>query len=62
MYGFILRMIRKSHYLLQFSRTLLVNPLVPRSDERVTSSYDIHSFSGKRFMRILKLIRKKFLA
>ena len=27
----------------------------PRSDQHVTSPYDIHTFSGKRLMRILKL-------
>ena len=43
------------------SPMLAVNPLTPRSDQHITSPNDIHRFSGKQLMRILKLIRKKFL-
>ena len=35
----------------------LINPLTPRSDEHVTSPYDIQTLSTKQVMRILKLIR-----
>ena len=37
-----------------------VNPSTPRSDQHVTSPCDVHMFSSKQLMRILKLIRKKF--
>ena len=37
-----------------------VNPSTPRSDQHVTSPCDVHIFSSKQLMRILKLIRKKF--
>ena len=37
-----------------------VNPSTPRSDQHVTSPCDVHIFSSKKLMRILKLIRKKF--
>ena len=35
------------------------NPLTPRSDQHVTSPYNIHTLSSHQVMRILKLIRKK---
>ena len=34
--------------------------ITPRSDQHVTSPCDVHMFSSKQLMRILKLIRKKF--
>ena len=39
-----------------------LNPLTPRSDLHVTSPYNIHTLSNKEVMRILKLIRKRFLS
>ena len=38
------------------------NPPTLRSDYHVTSPYNIHSLSGKQVMRILKLIKKKFVS
>ena len=42
------------------AKTKRVNPSTPRSDQHVTSPCDVHMFSSKQLMRILKLIRKKF--
>ena len=39
-----------------------LNPLTPRSDQRVTSPYNIHTLSSKQVMRLLKLIRYKILS
>ena len=41
---------------------LLFNPLTPRSDQQVTSPYNIHTSSHKKVMRILKLIRQKLFS
>ena len=38
------------------------NSITPRSDQHVTSPFDIHRFSSKQLMRKLKLIGKKFLS
>ena len=39
----------------------LVNPLTPKSDQPVTSPYNIHTLSSKQVMRILKIIRQSYL-
>ena len=39
---------------------LMMNPLTPRSDSRVTSPYNIHPLSRKQVMRILKCITRNF--
>ena len=36
-----------------------VNPLTPRSDYHVTSPHNIQTYSSKKVMRILRLIRLK---
>ena len=38
------------------------NSITPRSDQHVTSPFNIYMFSRKQLMRILKLIGKKFLS
>ena len=38
------------------------NSITPRSDQHVTSPFDIHMFSSKQLMRKLKLTGKKFLS
>ena len=39
-----------------------VNPLTPKSDQHVTSPYNIHSLSSKLVMRILKIIACNLLS
>ena len=38
------------------------NPLTPRSDQHVTSPWNIHTLSSKQVMRILKLTKWKLLS
>ena len=38
------------------------NSITPRSDQHVTSPFDVYMFSSKQLMRKLKLIWKKFLS
>ena len=39
-----------------------LNPLTSRSDQHVTSLYDIHTLSSKQVVRLFKLIRNKVLS
>ena len=38
------------------------NSITPRSDQHVTSPFDVYMFYSKQLMRKLKLIGKKFLS
>ena len=44
------------------SLSVLLNPLTPKSDYHVTSSYSICTLSSKQVVRLLKLIRYKILS